>query len=116
MVDKAGKNKTGTQPSVTINVSAKDIISQIDAAVTSTVVNDSTNGNIATVTTKIKNSTLQSNNLSAGSSFTLKAGNNVTLSQNTANQIEISTGIGTDSVKLAVDVANEKASQPTINA
>lgn len=115
MVDKVGQNKTGTQPSVTINVSAKDIISQIDAAVTSTVVNDSTNGNVATITTKIKNSTLQSNNLSTGSYFALKAGNNVTLSKNGAGQIEISTSIGTDSVKLAVDVADGKASQPTIN-
>lgn len=113
MADKTGEVKSNT--SVTIDVSAKDIISQIDTEVTSKVVEDATNGDVATITTQIKNSTLTNNNLSAGSSFSLKAGKNVALKKNANDQIEISTSIGTDSVKLAIDVAGTKSTQPTIN-
>ena len=99
MVDKNGANKSGTQPSVTLNIDAADIIKTMDASVSSAV-----SGNVATVTTKLKD--LRNNTFTTGSAFSVKGGDNVSLSKDADGNIVISTGVGSDSVKMAVEGAS----------
>ena len=81
----------------TLNVAPSDIISKADVSVSTS----SAGGNAATITTKIKD-TSNNNALSAGSSFSIAGGNNVTISQNDG-VVTIAAGIGKDSVQMHVD-------------
>ena len=94
--DKDGKViQTITQ---TLSVAPKDIISKADVSVSTSSVEGV---NAATVTTKIKD-TSNNDALSAGSSFSIAGGDNVTISQKDG-VVTIATGIGKDSVQMHVD-------------
>ena len=85
----------------TLNVAPKDIISKADVSVSTS----SAEGvNAATITTKIKD-TSNNNALSAGSSFSIAGGDNVTVTQKDG-VVTIATGIGKDSVQMHVDGTN----------
>ena len=82
----------------TLDVAPKDIISKADVSVSTS----SAEGvNAATITTQIKD-TSNNNALSAGSSFSIAGGDNVTVSQKDG-VVTIATGIGKDSVQMHVD-------------
>ena len=85
----------------TLNVAPKDIISKADVSVSTS----SAEGvNAATITTKNKD-TSNNNALSAGSSFSIAGGDNVTVTQKDG-VVTIATGIGKDSVQMHVDGTN----------
>ena len=97
----------------TLNVAPKDIISKADVSVSTS----SSGGNAATITTKIKD-TSNNDALSAGSSFSIAGGDNVTISQKDG-VVTIATGIGKDSVQMHVDgtkVQNQVSASVRVNS
>ena len=109
--DKAGQAiQTITK---TLNVAPSDIISKADVSVSTS----SSGGNAATITTKIKD-TSNNDALSAGSSFSIAGGDNVTISQKDG-VVTIATGIGKDSVQMHVDgtkVQNQVSASVRVNS
>lgn len=98
--DKDNVEQTSKNFTSVLNISTADIISTMDANVSLNVANK-----VATITTKLKD--LRNNTYTTGSSFAIKGGSNVTLTQNADGQIEINTGISSDSVQLVVDGSTE---------
>lgn len=99
MVDKNGAALTPIQKTLTF--AASDVINLIDADVSASVSN-----NVATVTTKIKNT--NANTTSTGDSFALKAGSGVTITQDANNNIEIAASVTAGAIALDVTSATNE--------
>ncbi len=107
-VDKNGQNPTSVTAVLPINVT--NILNQASLGLDTT-----TASNQATVNTKLYGS--DKINPISSINFSIKGGDNVTVSATSNNVITISSGIGTDSVKGAVEslTANTVKSYVTVN-